>query len=92
MDNHVMQTDGDGSGVSAKSKLTNEKLLMKRLIDNYPQKIGRPVLNDTDGPVKYTLKCQLFQIINLDPGNQVFVTNIWNTFVSSIRKHLNNTK
>jgi hypothetical protein len=67
-----------------KVRLNNEKLLIKKLTENYPQKLGRPLLNDSDGPVKIKLKPQLIQIVKLDPTEQVFITNVWNNFVSLI--------
>ena len=48
-----------------KVKLNNEKLLIKKLTENYPQKYGRPLLNISDGPARIQLKLQLIQIVNL---------------------------
>lgn len=63
-----------------KVRLNNEKLLIEKLTKNYPQKFGRPLLNESQGPVVITIKSQLIQIVKLDPNNQVLATNIWNNF------------
>ena len=54
-------------GNVSKVRLNNEKLLIKKLTENYPQKYGRPLLNNTDilGPMKISLKLQLIQIVKL---------------------------
>ena len=54
-------------GNVSKVRLNNEKLLIKKLTENYPQKFGRPLLNNTDilGPLKISLKLQLIQIVKL---------------------------
>ena len=51
----------------SKVRLNNEKLLIKKLTENYPQKYGRPLLNNTDllEPLKISLKLQLIQIVKL---------------------------
>lgn len=48
-----------------KVRLNNEKLLIKKLTESYPQKFGRPLINDTDGPVIIKLRVQLIQIVKL---------------------------
>lgn len=48
-----------------KVRLNNEKLLIKKLTENYPQKFGRPLINDTDGPVVIRMRVQLIQIVKL---------------------------
>jgi len=48
-----------------KVRLNNEKLLIEKLTKNYPQKFGRPLLNESQGPVVITLKSQLIQIVKL---------------------------
>jgi hypothetical protein len=60
--------------------MNNEKLLIKQLTENYPQKFGRPFLNDTKEPLVIKMRVQLIQIVKLDPVDQVLVTNVWNNF------------
>lgn len=48
-----------------KVRLNNEKLLIKKLTENYPQIYGRPLINDSAGPVIIKLKVQLIQIVKL---------------------------
>jgi hypothetical protein len=72
------------NGNIEKVRLNNEKLLIKKLTESYPQKFGRPLINDSDGPVSIKLKMQLIQIVKLDATDQVFVTNVWNNYVRSL--------
>jgi hypothetical protein len=67
----------------SKVRLNNEKLLIKKLTENYPQKFGRPFLNDSSEPLYIKIRAQLIQIVELDATEQVLVTNVWNNFVSS---------
>ncbi|CAF0873576.1 unnamed protein product [Brachionus calyciflorus] len=62
------------------ARLNNEKLLIKKLTENYPQKFGRPLLNDSDGPVVIKLRIQLIQIVKLDAIDQTMVTNVWTNY------------
>lgn len=48
-----------------KVRLNNEKLLIQKLTGNYPEKLGRPLLNDSDGPVLIRIRPQLIQIVKL---------------------------
>ncbi len=63
-----------------KVRLNNEKLLIKKLTENYPQKFGRPLLNDSDGPVKIRLKPQLIQIVKLVRSSYRFIYLGFNLF------------
>lgn len=59
-----------------KVRLNNEKLLIEKLTKNYPQKFGRPLLNESQGPVVITLKSQLIQIVKLVCYTSLFLLNI----------------
>jgi hypothetical protein len=65
----------------SKVRLNNEKLLIKQLTENYPQKFGRPFLNDSSEPLLVRMRVQLIQIVKLDANEQVLLTNVWNNFV-----------
>jgi hypothetical protein len=60
----VFQVDLGVSTVS-KVRLNNEKLLIKKLTENYPQKFGRPFLNDSSEPLYIKIRAQLIQIVEL---------------------------
>ena len=49
----------------SKVRLNNEKLLIKQLTENYPQKLGRPFLNDSTEPLVVRMRVQLIQIVKL---------------------------
>jgi hypothetical protein len=66
----------------SKVRLNNEKLLIKQLTENYPQKFGRPFINDSLGePLVVKMRVQLIQIVKVDPNNQILQTNVWTNFV-----------
>jgi nicotinic acetylcholine receptor, invertebrate len=63
-------------------RLTNEKKLIKNLIEKYPIKWGRPFANDSDSTLMISFGITLIQIIELDAGNQMLVTNVWTKYVN----------
>lgn len=72
-----------------KPRMNNEKLLIQKFMDEYPEKYGRPLRNITEGPVTIGLRVQLIQIVKIDPLDNVLVTNVWNNFVSfCLKKNL----
>lgn len=48
-----------------KVRMNNEKLLIKKFIEKYPVKYGRPLENITQGPVTIRLRVQLIQIVKV---------------------------
>ena len=63
-------------------ELTNEKKLIKKLRNEYPEKLGRPLLDDINSTVVIYLRLQLIQIVALDATDQQLQTNILYKFVS----------
>ena len=73
--------------------LSEEKRLLKHLLDNYEKVglVGRPVYNTSQTiDVQYGLA--LIQILDLDEKNQVLTTNCWNRYVSACCCHGDVTK
>lgn len=75
-------------GALAKVRMNFEKQLIKKFIEKYPVKYGRPLWNISQGPVKIGLRVQLIQIVKVDPVDQVLVTNVWNNFVSVVEARI----
>jgi len=59
-----------------KQQLSNEKRLIKDLVDNYQVKWGRPVNNMSEKVVVF-FGINLVQLLDLDEKNQILVTNVY---------------
>jgi len=70
--------------VGSRSGLSDEKRLIKYLLDQYEQVglIGRPVYN-TSQTVKVYYGMSLIQILDVDEKNQVLTLNVWSRYVRS---------
>ena len=71
------------ASVDVVSGLSDEKRLIKYLLDNYENVgvIGRPVLN-TSATITVYFGLALIQILDLDEKNQILNTNVWSRYVN----------
>lgn len=60
-------------------RLTNEKRLIRDLLDHYQVKWGRPVNNMSEKVVVY-FGINLVQLLDLDEKNQVLITNVYSVY------------
>jgi len=67
----------------APTVLSNEKKLIKKLLENYAAVgiVGRPV-SHTSETVIVEFGLALIQILDLDEKNQILNTNVWSRYVS----------
>ena len=70
------------AAVGGRSVLSDEKRLIKHLLDHYERVgvIGRPVDN-TSQTVSVSYGMSLIQILDVDEKNQVLTINIWSRYV-----------
>ena len=69
----------------AGSALSNEKRLIKNLLNNYENVgiVGRPVRNTSETITVY-FGLALIQILDLDEKNQILNTNVWSRYVRTV--------
>ena len=69
--------------------LSNEKQLIKDLLDNYAEIgiVGRPVKN-TSATITVDFGLALIQILDLDEKNQILNTNVWSRYVCILYSHI----
>ena len=75
------------------SALSDEKRLIKHLLDKYEQigVIGRPV-SRTSQTVEVSYGMSLIQILDVDEKNQVLTINVWSRYVRLLLYHITLTQ
>ena len=81
----VGSTAADAVPTPKTSAMSDEKQLIKRLLDGYEKVgvVGRPVFN-TSMTIRVNFGLALIQILDLDEKNQVLTTNVWSRYVSAL--------